>query len=85
MFGNKELEAGMLALNMRLDNMQKSIDELMRYMKICKGEIDLRTEERLTILQGINDKLAEKPPEDSPFKTKEGLFNYKQRKPVKEE
>lgn len=77
---HKEIEAGILAINIRLDNMQKSIKELMQYMKTCKGEIDLHAEEQLLTLQEIRQKLAEKAEEKSPFKTKEGLFNYKQRK-----
>jgi hypothetical protein len=59
---NKELEAGMLALNVRMDNIQK-------------------------LLQDIYDRLPEKipQPDDSPFLTKEGLYNYKHRKPKPEE
>lgn len=57
---NKELEAGMLAINVRLDGIQKDLQEVL-------------------------SKLAEPPipqkPTDSPFLTKEGLFNYKHRKP----
>jgi len=65
MFGNKELEAGMLAINIRLDNMQKSIN---------------------TIAELLQDtKLAEKKPDESPFLTKEGLYNYKHRKPMPKE
>jgi hypothetical protein len=61
MFGNKELEAGMLALNVRMDNIQK-------------------------LLQDIYDKLPDKTTgEPSPFLTKEGLYNYRHRKPRKEE
>lgn len=77
---NKELEAGMLAINIRLDNLQKSVDELMYYMKCCKGEIDLYKNDITATLQDIDSKLAEV--KDEPFKTKEGLFNYKQRKIV---
>lgn len=64
---NKELEAGMLALNIRLDNMQSDIKVL------------------INIMQDVQSKLAEsaipQKLEDSPFKTKEGLYNYKHRKP----
>jgi len=61
MFGNKELEAGMLAINIRLDSIQKDLQE-------------------------IKLQLAEKPIQsDSPFLTKEGLFNYKNRKPIPKE
>lgn len=57
---NKELEAGMLAINIRLDSIQKDLQE-------------------------IKSKLAEpeqpQKPAESPFLTKEGLYNYKHRKP----
>ena len=60
---NKELEAGMLAVNIRLDNMQKDINLILKLLQEPKPE------------------LAEK----SPFLTKEGLFNYKHRKPLPKE
>lgn len=63
MFGNKELEAGILALNVRIDNLQKDVTKI------------------LEILQEPKTKIAEA---DSPFLTKEGLFNYKHRKLPKE-
>lgn len=63
---NKEIEAGMLAINVRLDNLQKDINAMFQ------------------TLQDIQSKLAESIPQkpaDSPFLTKEGLYNYKHRKP----
>lgn len=65
---SKEIQAGMLAINLRIDNLQSDITVMLR------------------LLQDINSKLAEQPIQDeSPFKTKEGLFNYKHRKMPKEE
>lgn len=67
MFENKEIQAGMLAINLRIDNLQSDVTVMLR------------------LLQEINSKLAEKPIQaESPFLTKEGLFNYKHRKPQKE-
>jgi hypothetical protein len=64
---NKEIQAGMLAINLRIDNLQSDVTVLLRLM------------------QEIKDKLADQPiQEESPFKTKEGLFNYKHRKTPKE-
>jgi uncharacterized membrane protein len=63
---NKEIEAGMLAINVRLDNLQKDVNAMFQ------------------TLQDIQSKLAELQPQkpaDSPFLTKEGLYNYKHRKP----
>ena len=62
MFGNKEFEAGILALNIRLDNIQKDIN---------------------TILERLPEKLPQL--DTSPFLTKEGLYNYKHRKPLPKE
>jgi hypothetical protein len=55
---NKEIEAGLLAVNVRLDNLQKDINAILELLK-------------------------DKPikPTESPFLTKEGLYNYKHRKP----
>lgn len=60
---NKELEAGMLALNVRLDNLQKDVNKI------------------LEMLQDSKPQLAD----SSPFLTKEGLYNYKHRKPKPKE
>jgi uncharacterized membrane protein len=63
---NKEIEAGMLAINVRLDNLQKDVNAMFQ------------------TLQDIQSKLAELQPQkpvESPFLTKEGLYNYKHRKP----
>ena len=64
---NKELEAGMLAINVRLDNIQSDVNVMLQ------------------ALQDIQSKLEESPipqkPAESPFLTKEGLYNYKHRKP----
>ena len=57
---NKELEAGMLAINVRLDNIQKDLQEVIA--KLAESQIPQK-------------------PAESPFLTKEGLFNYKHRKP----
>jgi hypothetical protein len=67
---NKEIKAGMLAINLRIDNLQSDVTVLLRLM------------------QEVKDKLAEQPkevPTDSPFLTKEGLYNYKHRKTVPKE
>lgn len=63
----KELEAGMLALNIRIDNMQRDINTILKLLQESKAELALKNSE----------------PE--PFKTKEGLFNYKHRKPKQKE
>jgi hypothetical protein len=60
MFRNKELEAGILALNVRLDNMQRDINKILELLQ--------------------EKKPTESIEKDSPFLTKEGLYNYKHRK-----
>lgn len=81
---NSEIKAGMLAINIRLDNIQKAINGLPN-----KEDIELVTQkvafidstisQLAGIMQDLKQQLAEKS-EPEPFKTKEGLFNYKHRK-----
>lgn len=85
---NKELEAGMLALNVQMDGITSNIEMIIQNMQ---GTPDLirKLDTMESALQDIQSKLAEltteQKPTESPFLTKEGLFNYKHRKPMPKE
>jgi peptidoglycan hydrolase CwlO-like protein len=88
MFGYRELEAKLREINTKLDNIQNSVNECLQNTKENNDEMQQQISNMYTVVLEIQNKfpeIIEQPNEDSPFKTKEGLYNYKYRKQILKE